>query len=66
MSATYKIVRKYLRQDVESQEIDSGLSLEEAQEHCSDPETSYKTGTHREGLNRTEEFGPWFDCYYEE
>lgn len=33
-------------------EIDSGLSLAEAREHCSDPDTS--------------EAGVGFDCFYEE
>lgn len=63
---TYKIVRKY-RDDREGSElIDENLTLEEAQQHCQDPETSSRTCTTKEGKARTEARGPWFDCYYEE
>lgn len=50
---TYKIIRYYapeLKRDNEV--IDIGLTLEEAQEHCDDPETKEK--------------GKWFDGYVEE
>lgn len=63
---TYKIVRKFQRSNVEDELIAEGLSLEEAQEHCQDPETSSRTCTSREGRERTEEYGAWFDAYYEE
>jgi hypothetical protein len=36
---TYKIVRFY-RDDIPSEVIRTGLTLEEAQEHCNDPRTS--------------------------
>ena len=50
---TYHIVRKYrnMEHPDHNKEIDSGLTLNEAQEHCSDPDTS------GDG---------WFDCFYEE
>jgi len=60
MSApTYKIVRKFFKG--ESETIKEGLTLEEAQEHCSDPETSSSTCTENPYPGQT-----WFDCYYEE
>ncbi len=55
---TYRIVRKFFKG--ESREMKTGLTLEEAVEHCEDPETSSSTCT-----NNTEG-GDWFDCYYEE
>jgi len=64
---TYKIVRKYFRSDTYPAEIlDTGLTLEEAQEHCSDPETSSRTCTTPNGVLRTERCGPWFECFYKE
>jgi hypothetical protein len=51
---TYYIIRKY--QDNTHPDhnmiVDTGLSLEEAQKHCSDP--------------ATHETDVWFDCYYNE
>ena len=58
---TYKIKRLYMNHPPEV--ISTGLTLEEAQEHCRDPETSYKTCTSKEGILRTEKMGPWFDGY---
>ena len=52
---TYKIVRYYaphMNQENEDVEGMGGLSLEEAQEHCSDPNTKCE--------------GEWFDGYAEE
>jgi hypothetical protein len=51
--ATYRIVRKYrdTNHPDHNKEIDSGLSLAQAQKHCQDPDTS------GDG---------WFDCFYEE
>jgi len=50
---TYKIVRTYHpSQQQESEVIDTGLSLSEAQAHCSDP--------------ATREPGVYFDGYFEE
>jgi hypothetical protein len=63
---TYRIVRRFMRDEHESQVVKTGLSLEEAQAHCHDPETSSSTaqGTHEQAT--TERFGPWFDSYEEE
>lgn len=51
---TYKVVRKYrdMGHPDHNREIASGLTLEEARTHCSDPATSEK--------------GVWMDVYYEE
>ena len=62
---TYKIVRGY-RDSYDKQTIRTGLTLDEAQEHCRDPETSSRTCTEPENVERTEAHGPWFDGYTEE
>jgi hypothetical protein len=62
----YKILRTYYRRDLDSEVIEQGLTLEEAQEHCNDPETSSRTATSEEAQERTRTMGPWFDCYMEE
>ena len=41
----YKIVRQYQSDHTRSRTIKSGLTLEQAQAHCSDPETSSSTCT---------------------
>ena len=65
MAHTYRIVRSY-QSDKPSLTVKRGLSLEAAQEHCRNPETSSSTATERAGVNRTTDFGPWFDGYTEE
>ncbi len=57
----YKIVRMYFQGG--SRVIKRGLTLEEAQKHCSDPETSSSTCTTAVGKARTRRMGPWFDGY---
>jgi hypothetical protein len=51
---TYKIVRKYKDNSHPDHDlvIKEGLSLDEAKEHCKDPDTQEK--------------GVWFDAFYEE
>lgn len=56
--ATYSIVRFRFRG--EKSVIKTRLTLEEAQEHCSDPESSSKTA------ENPEESGMWFDGYTRE
>jgi hypothetical protein len=46
--------------------VKGGLTLEEAKEHCSDPETSYNTCTEDDKKAITEKMGPWFDGFDEE
>jgi len=62
---TYKIIRFY--QKLHPKEVvKTGLSFEEAQEHCNDPETSSRTCEKPQNVARTEKMGEWFDGYYEE
>ena len=64
---TYKIVRFYRdNEDLNRTIVTRGLTLEQAQAHCNDPETSSSTCTNAEGLERTKKHGPWFDGYEEE
>lgn len=61
----YKIVRNYLESPGRNITIKTGLTLEQAQAHCSDPETSSSTCTKRRSVLRTKQCGPWFDGYTE-
>jgi hypothetical protein len=63
---TYQIKRFYQKGPELTEVIRGGLSLEEAQEHCEDPETSSRTCEDEDNVARTEEHGPWFDGYEEE
>ncbi len=60
----YKIVRMYNR-NVPSRTIKTGLTLDQAQAHCSDPETSSSTATGSVARARTRRIGRWFDAYTE-
>jgi hypothetical protein len=60
----YKIVR-YFYKDSRKRVIKTGLTLEQAQAYCKDPETSSKTCTKYAGRKRTERYGMWFDGYTE-
>lgn len=65
--ATYKIVRFYqgnkAKHTVRGR---TGLTLEQAQAHCSDSESRYKTCITRTAKARTKRFGPWFEGFYKE
>lgn len=61
-SDRYKIIRYYYR-DGRKRVMMRGLSLEAAQAHCRDPETSSKTATSAAARRLTERRGPWFDGY---
>jgi len=43
--------------------ITRGVTLEQAQRHCQDPQTSSSTCTNASGKARTRRLGPWFDGY---
>jgi len=60
----YKIIRFYSG-DTPNRTIETGLTLEEAQAHCSDPETSSRTASSGAALARTRRHGAWFDGYEE-
>jgi hypothetical protein len=63
---TYRILRHFQNPDLRNRVGKRGLTLEEAQEHCRDPETSSSTATSFRAQSRTRELGPWFDAYEEE
>ena len=58
---TYKIVRLFFKGGKRT--VKRGLTLEQAQEHCRNPQTSSRTCTNYIGRKRTEQRGPWFDSY---
>jgi len=62
----YRIVRMYQDHLSENRIIKRGLTLEEAQAHCRDPETSSSTATSRKAVAETKYMGPWFDGYESE
>lgn len=62
----YKIVRCYRNAGINSRTIRTGLTLEQAQAHCSDPETSSSTATGKNAKATTRRVGSWFDSYTEE
>ena len=64
MTERYKIVRHYFRG--RQLTIERGLTLEEAQAHCRDPETSSATAQGAIAKQRTKLSGPWFDSYEKE
>lgn len=67
MMSTYSIYRYFANPKHPRQLIDEGLTLEEAQEYCSDAESSSKTTTSPEGMARITIYGgAWFDGYEEE
>lgn len=61
MSERYKIVRMYFKGGRRT--IETGLTLEQAQKHCQNPETSSRTATSAKARARTKRMGPWFDGY---
>ena len=63
----YRIVRFFFKHPAGTvrRAIKSGLTLEEAQAHCRNPETSSSTCTTAERIRYTERVGPWFDGYEE-
>jgi len=65
MSRTYKIVRHYFRSN-RRRVIATGLTLEQAQTYCSDPESSSSTAKGSNARRTTRRNGPWFDGYYDE
>ena len=62
---SYRVVRIYREAGIRRREIKRGLTLKQAQEHCSNPETSSRTCTNAVGKRRTRTIGDWFDAYEE-
>jgi hypothetical protein len=63
---TYSIYRYFQNPAHPKQLIREGYSKSEAQEWCSDRESSSKDCCFPESLAITEEFGEWFDGYEKE
>ena len=63
--AMYQIVRMYQKK-WQGRVIQSGLTLEQAREHCSNPETSSRTCTSASSKAITRRNGEWFDSYREQ
>jgi len=62
----YNIKRLYFNQDrARNRIVARGLTLEQAQAHCKDPQTSSTTATTYTAKQRTKRYGPWFDSYEE-
>ncbi len=66
MTERYKIVRFYQNRQKQTVRGMTGLTLEQAQAHCSDPETSSRTAQSERAKARTRKFGPWFEGYTRE
>ena len=64
--STYRIVRMFQNPFLHTRVIKRGLTLEEAQRWCRDPETSSRTATSTNARQRTMAYGAWFDGYEEE
>lgn len=64
--ATYKVQRVFRDHPGVKRTLKTGLSLKQAQAHCSDPETSSSTCTSARLHAYTRQHGPWFDSYTEE
>lgn len=62
---TYYVKRVY-QMDHPSRVLKEGLTLEEAQTHCKDPETSSRTCTEEASKKHTEQYGAWYDVYEKE
>ena len=61
MKQKYSIYRYYMNRL--RRKINDGLTLEQAQEHCTNPETSSQTCRLAKNKQRTKKLGPWFDGY---
>lgn len=62
----YNIVRFYKDENMPRRIIRSQVTLEEAQAHCKDPETSSSTAKGSWARRRTRLYGAWFDGYEEQ
>mgnify|MGYP006147789985 CR=1 FL=1 len=60
---TYNIVRMYANVNQKARIIHRGLTLEQAQAHCKDPNTSSRTAVKASAKAITKSVGEWFDGY---
>ena len=63
--STYRVVRLHKDSDYRPVVL-LGLTQEEAQEHCRNPETSSSTCTGAREKKHTKQWGAWFDAWEEE
>lgn len=63
---TYMIIRTHANNNFDPVVLERGLTLEEAQAHCKDKETSSRTCSSSEGIEYTATHGSWFDAYEQE
>ena len=61
-NSNYRIVRLF-RDSGRNYTIARNLTLNEAQAHCQNPNSSSRTATDKTGKARTRKCGPWFDAY---
>lgn len=61
----YKIVRMFF-EGYPNKIVKRGLTLEEAQAWCRDPETSSSTAKGKKAQRLLEKYGEWFDGYAED
>lgn len=54
---SYKIIRMHFNPKIPKRTIKRGLTWEQAQEHCKDPETSSSTCTKPHNKRRTQQLG---------
>lgn len=66
MSETYKIIRKFQRDNLEDIVVATGLTREEAERHCTDLETSSYTAKDPAKAEYTKAMGNWYDSFYME
>jgi len=59
---SYKVVRRFSNNG-RKYTVHRGLTEQEAQEICRNPESSWKTATSKTAKQRTKKYGPWFDGY---
>tara|TARA_R100000008_G_scaffold69203_1_gene46535 strand:- start:988 stop:1164 length:177 start_codon:yes stop_codon:yes gene_type:complete len=56
----------YQNAGIRQRTVKRGLTLEQAQAWCRNPETSWRTATTPEATERTRRCGMWFDGYSKE
>ena len=61
----YTIMRFYQEDGKRRRVMKKDLTLEEAQAHCRDRETSSRTCESEENVKHKQKHGPWFDGYEE-
>lgn len=58
---TYRIIRFFADDNKDREVVDTGLTRDEAKEHCSGPAATSRRATSAEAQERTAKYGAWFD-----